>query len=478
MAQNAAKAAKERRKELAKRSKEASRRRKQMLKESQLSDKAKEKKAKKKEAGAGGIKVAIAKAFPTFASALKVKPADIELDRQARPKKEFQGRTPSVNLLPPEYTVDRAVASMRRSFTIAGVGIVGALGVVYFAQGAITNLADQSLVAAQVQSVEATQRTADFADVTAIYDALGQRKGIIDGITLNSPEYFAALSELYRLAPSDSIITSVTIEHISKKAPVDDAEEGNQPLADLCGPPVDPFRQDLRPVSACLSFSGTTSSVNGVYQLMEAYQSSTLFSNVVVEVSGGADNDGRITFIATGAVLAEADVTKLIGDVNSQYEGNVTFGDGDSGLDTELDPSLSYVSGSFSINDEYSLVDSNNNVIAEVTDYSISQGNISYVIFNDQNYPLDASGIQKLQVLFGSSSDEGLLEPVNPDDPSVNGYVIDSVTSDIIDPFTEEVIAANGTWIYREESDVYLIQSTGQPLKMADVYYKSYQENQ
>lgn len=473
MASSSAKAAKQRRKELAKRSKEATRRRKQMLKESQLSDKAKEKRAKKASNGAGGIKVAIAKAFPTFASALKVKPADLEMDKQARPKKEFTGRTPTVNLLPSEYTVDRAVASMARSFTIAGVGIVGALGVVYFAQGAITDLAGQSLVAAQVQSVETTQRTAEFADVTEIYNALGQRKGIIDNIDLNRPEYFAALSELYRLAPSDTQIASVTIEHISRSVPTDNAEEGNQPLAELCGPPVDPFKQDLRPVSACLTFSGTTSSVNGVYQLMEAYQTSTLFSNVVVEVAGGADNDGRIAFSATGAVLAEADVTKLIGDINSDLVGEVTFGD-DSGLSSELDPTLTYVNGSFSIDSDYNLIDASGTVIATISDYAISSGNVSYVIFNDQNYPIDAPGIERLVSLFGNNSDEGLIEPVNPDDPSLNGYVIDS-SGNIIDPFTEEIIAEDGTWIYREQSDTYLIESTGQPLQMADIYYQAYQ---
>lgn len=475
---SAAKAARQRRKEIAKKSKEAAKRRKQMLRESQLSDKAKSKKASKKEQQASGLRVALAKAFPTFASALKVKPADVSAGNQVRPKKDFVGRTPSVNLLPPEFTEDRQVASTRRSFSIAGIGVVGALSVVYFAQGAVTNIADDALFAAQTQGVETQQRTSQFADVTAIYDELGSRSDILDNIENNSPEYFAALTELYDLLPSGSSISNVNMSHIGMVINPQAEDETSQRIGTACGDPVDPFTQDLRPVSACLKFSGETNSIDSVFLIMEAYQGAQLLSNVVVERNGEVDNNGIVRFTGTAAVLAEADVTKVLGGIGDEYTGDVSFGDGSSGSeDSAAVEDVDFEPGTYTLTDDLSLVNTaTQDVVATIEDLIIPGESTAYLIFGDSNYKLDSAGQETLELLLsetGSPEDEGLLDPVDENNPETNGYIIDN-DGRITTPFTDEVIAEAGEWQYRENSDQYILTATGQPLEMADIYYSSF----
>jgi hypothetical protein len=482
---SAAKAAKQRRKEIAKKSKEAAKRRKQMLKESQLSEKAKNKKNSKKEQQANGIRVAIAKAFPTFASALKVKPADVSTDVQSRPKKEFVGRTPSVNLLPPEFTEDRQVASTRRSFFIAGTGVVGALSIVYFAQGAVTNIADNALFVAETQSVETQARTADFAAVTSIYDSLGTRNDILNNIDANAPAYFAALTELYDLLPSQSEITNVNLRHIGLVINPQAEDESSQRIALACGDPVNPFAQDLRPVSACLTFEGTTTTIDNVFVIMETYQNAQLLSNVVVENQGQTNNGGLVRFSGTAAILAEADVSKVLsGSIDDELVGTPSFGgdgstEGDTGGDTG---GLEFEPGNYTINDVGELINTNSQeVIASGEEFAIPADSVEYVIVGNSYYQLDAAGQAELQALLDAIDqfppDQGgqdeLIDPVDADDPSVNGYVIEESTGNIIDPFTGEIIAQSGEW--QERNNVFIITATGQPLEMADIYYESFE---
>lgn len=481
---SASKAARQRRKDIARRSREASKRRKEMLKESRLSDKAKSKKASKKTQQAGGIRVAIAKAFPTFASALKVKSVDEVANSQSRPKKDFVGRTPSVNLLPSEFTEGRQVANTRRSFGIAGVGIVGALSVVYFAQGAVSDIAEDALFAIQTQGVEAQQKTSEFSDVTSLYDELGERNSILDNIENNSPEYFAALTELYDLLPSGSVIDSVEMTHIGLVAGGQSEDGAAQRIGEACGDPVDPFNQDLRPVSTCISFSGEARSLDNIFLIMESYQSAQLLSNVVVERSGELNNQGKIRFNGTAAVLAEADVSKILGGVGDEFTGDISFGDGNSGGGTEdgnggnATPEVVFEEGTFTLTTELELVNvASQEIIASGIDVLFPEDTYSYVIVGDKNYELDPEGVETAENTFAEleesegNGEEGLLDPEDENNPETNGYVVDE-SGRIVTPFTNEVIVEAGDWRIMENSGQFIITATGEPLPMADIYYQ------
>lgn len=474
---SASKAARQRRKDIAKRSKEASKRRKEMLKESRLSDTAKSKKASKKTQKPGNIRISIARAFPTFASALKVKSVDSVANTQSRPKNEFVGRTPTVNLLPAEFTEGRQVANTRRSFGIAGVGVVGALGVVYFAQGAVSDIAEDTLFAAQTQRVEAQQRTNSFSDVTSIYDELGERKIILDNIDNNSPEYFAALTELYDLLPAGSTIDSVEMTHIGLVIKNQSGEDSVERIGETCGDPVDPFNQDPRPVSTCVTFSGEARSLDDIFLIMESYQSAQLLSNVVVERDGDLTSQGIIRFSGTAAVLAEADVSKILSSVGDEFAGNISFGeDGASG---NAEQEIVFEEGTFTLTSERELVNTTSqDIVASGTDVLPPGDTYSYVIVGDKKYELDQEGTIAAENIFGELGQsagvngEGLLDPVDENNPETNGYIIDG-SGRIVTPFTNEVIAEAGDWQKMENSGEYLITATGQPLPMADAYYQS-----
>lgn len=478
MAANA-KEAKKRRKEIIKQGKEAAKRRKQLQQEAQHSTNNKTKKSKKKEAGAGGIKLAIAKAFPTFASVLKVKPADIVADTQSRPKKEFVGRTPSVNLLPTEYTVDRAVASTRRTFFIAATGVVGALSVVYFAQGAVTSIAEETFNVIQTQSVEAGLKTTEFTEVTAIYDQLSDRKSVIEGIKNNSPEYYAALAEIYRLTPQGTSLDLVSLQHIGLTLTAGGEEDENQAIAERCGPPIDPFITDLRPVSACLEFSGTSPSINDVYSLMERYRTSALLSNIVIEPDSGPQSNGAVGFRGTGALLAEADVSKVLTGDKNNLTGEVTFGGGDDN-DQQAPPrtvpsGLALQPGIYTLTDNLELISSGGDIIAPSGQILFPDDSLAYVIYDGNNYQIDEAGMDVFErIIYSSDSEGGLLEPIAPSDPAFDGYQV-SPDGNIVDPLTEEVIYTSDEWLFRRESNAYIVIATGEPIQMASIYYEGAQ---
>lgn len=259
---------------------------------------------------AAGFRNAIAKAFPTFAKALAVK----QVDGQGAPVKKVKPvvpMTPSINLLPVEYTIGRTISNVRRGTAIAGTGIAAALGVVFLAQGAIINIAEQAEATVQSQVNEANIKIQTYAETSELYETLNERKSILEGIENNRPAYYVGINELYAKLPSGANITGLAIKHISL---VSNGSDGGAPTGTLCGPIADPFSSENRIVSACVEFKGSMASRADMSAYATSLADSGIFSNVVVGKSTEqfSDNTTRVPFSGTAAILKDIDPAAIL----------------------------------------------------------------------------------------------------------------------------------------------------------------------
>jgi hypothetical protein len=252
-----------------------------------------------------GFRNAIAKAFPTFAKALAVKPVDGQ-GNSVKKIKPVVPMTPSINLLPVEYTIGRTISNVRRGTAIAGTGIAAALSVVFLAQGAVIGIAEQAQITVQAQVNEANLKVETYRDTSELYVTLNERKSILDNIEKGRPAYYAAINELYAKLPAGTIITGISMEHISL---VTKGSPGGPVTGTVCGPIADPFASETRPVSACVKFQGTMASRADLSAYATALAESGIFSNVVVGRSTEqfSDNSTRVPFSGTAAVLRDID---------------------------------------------------------------------------------------------------------------------------------------------------------------------------
>lgn len=266
--------------------------------------------AKKKAPQAVGLRNGIAKAFPTFAKALAVKPVEGAANTgQPKKIKPVIPMTPTVNLLPSEYTVMRAISNVRRGTAIAGTGILSALGILFFAQGAVIDVATNTRNAINAQVAEANLQIESYQETSSLYSVLNERKTILDNINDGRPEYYSALSELYASMPAGSQITQVSMSYISFAIT---GELEGDPTGVLCGPISDPFATENRAVSACVTFSGTAQNRSDLSVISNVLSASPYFSNVVISQGSSQANSNLINFTGTAAILRDIDPSAII----------------------------------------------------------------------------------------------------------------------------------------------------------------------
>lgn len=265
---------------------------------------------KKKAPQAVGFRNALAKAFPTFSKALAVKPVE-GVGNMGQPKKvkPVVPMTPTINLLPAEYTIVRAISSIRRGTAIAGVGIISALGIIFFAQGSVIDIATNTRNAVNAQVAEANLEVETFQETSSLYSVLNDRKTILANIDKNRPQYYSALTEIYGSMPAGTQITQISMTHISFSIT---GELEGDPTGVLCGPVSDPFASETRAVSACVSFSGTAQSRADLSTISNVLAASPYFSNVVISQGTSQANSGLITFTGTAAILRDIDPAAII----------------------------------------------------------------------------------------------------------------------------------------------------------------------
>jgi Tfp pilus assembly protein PilN len=265
---------------------------------------------KNKAPQAVGFRNALAKAFPTFSKALAVKPVE-GAGNTGQPKKvkPVVPMTPTVNLLPADYTIVRAISSIRRGTTIAGVGILSALGIIFFAQGSVIDIATNTRNAVNAQVAEANLKVETFQETSSLYSILNERKTILSNIDKGRPQYYSALTEIYNSMPAGTQITQVSMTHISFSI---NGELEGDPTGVLCGPISDPFASETRAVSACVSFSGTAQSRADLSTISNVLAASPYFSNVVISQGASQANSGLITFTGTAAILRDIDPAAII----------------------------------------------------------------------------------------------------------------------------------------------------------------------
>lgn len=259
---------------------------------------------------AAGLRNALAKAFPTFAKALSVKPAEGQGSVSAKKVKPLIPMTPTVNLLPVEYTIGRTISNVRRGTAIAGTGIAAALGIVFLAQGAVIGIAEQAKITVDAQVNEANLRVEAYKDTAQLYSVLNERKDILENIEKSRPAYYAAINELYAKLPSGALLNNIEMQHVSLSIT---GEIEGDPTGVVCGPIADPFASETRPVAACITFTGTALNRADVSAYATALAESGLFSNVVV--GKGSEQTGNVegvTFSGTAAILRDIDPSVIL----------------------------------------------------------------------------------------------------------------------------------------------------------------------
>lgn len=267
------------------------------------------KRVKKATPQATGVRNAIAKAFPTFAKALAVKQVDTGNTTNKKLKPVIP-MTPTVDLLPADYTIGRTISNVRRGTAIAGTGIAAALAIVFFAQGAVINIAEQAKITVEAQVNEANLRVETFKETSQLYSVLNDRKDILDNIDKNRPEYYAGINELYAKLPAGSNLVNIEIQYVSLAI---SGEIEGEPTGVVCGPIADPFASETRPISACISFSGIALNRADVSTYATLLSESGLFSNVVVGKSTEAkSNQTGVAFSGTAALLRDIDPSVIL----------------------------------------------------------------------------------------------------------------------------------------------------------------------
>lgn len=265
---------------------------------------------KKKAPQAVGLRNALAKAFPTFSKALAVKPVEGQQGNvKAKKIKPVIPMTPTVNLLPAEYTVVRAISNIRRATAIAGSGIASALAIIFVAQGLVIDIASNSRIAVEAQVAEANLRVNNFQETSELYSVLNVRKSISEALEENRPQYFSALTELYTTLPAGTQITAVEMSHISFAI---NGELEGEPTGVLCGPVADPFASETRPVSACIRFSGTAQNRADLSIIATTLAASPYFSNVVISQGTSSAGSNTIVFEGTAAILKDIDPGSIV----------------------------------------------------------------------------------------------------------------------------------------------------------------------
>lgn len=269
-----------------------------------------------------GLRNTLAKLFPTFAKALSIKTVGSPVASSKKKLKPLTPMTPTVNLLPEAYTVIRAVKNIRRATTIVGLGMISALGIVFYVQGAVIETAEGARSTVESQVREANAKVESFRETTDLYGLLNERKSVAIALSESVPFYYEALSAIYASLPPGAFITNLDIKYITLVAT---GVEGT-PSGLACGPIADPFSTEDRPVSACISVQGVVSSRASISELSDSLTTSPLFSNVTVNQTVGETQGGLPFEISAGLLrdIAPGSVVLPDGSGASERQGQTS----------------------------------------------------------------------------------------------------------------------------------------------------------
>lgn len=288
---------------------------------------------KQKKPQAAGLRNLLAKFFPTFAKALSIKAVGNKKDGNVNRKlKALTPMTPTVNLLPEAYTVVRAISNIRRATTIVGLGVVVALGSIFYVQGNVINIAEGVKKSVDSQVREATIKVESFKQTTDLYGLLNERKSVARSLEDSAPGYYEALTTIYASLPEGAFITDIQIQYITVAVP---SFEGN-PTGLLCGPIADPIGAETRRVSACISAKGIAPKRSSIPELSANLESSSLFSNISVNQSS-ADTEGSIPFTMSAGLLSDIPP----GSITLPIEPDITA---DPTMDSDLEQDAEAIS--------------------------------------------------------------------------------------------------------------------------------------
>jgi len=224
--------------------------------------------------------------------------------------KAMKYKLPRINMLPESLVLANKRRQQRRMFLIIGMGMMAAVGLVWFGQAPAIQFASERVATANQQMQETMQSVNRLRVVGEYYDGLEARANVAVDAASKQVNYSEISKGIFGAAPPGVTLSQLTISYTG--AP-DAAAAGGAPAAGAaagsCGTQNDPFAAPTAVTTlGCITFTGSAPNTTSLSQFIRSLESVTTIQYVFVAPGGAAGENGTIAFTGTAAIADTANV--------------------------------------------------------------------------------------------------------------------------------------------------------------------------
>lgn len=126
---------------------------------------------------------------------------------------------PQINLLPPELRARRRGRRLIAIGTVAGVVVLGFLGIVLLIQRNTISNEEEELRNLQDQAAELRTQVAELQEFGALKDEIDRKEGVLATALTNDVAWSKFLNDLSLIIPDDSWLTNLSLSAAAGEAP-------------------------------------------------------------------------------------------------------------------------------------------------------------------------------------------------------------------------------------------------------------------
>jgi hypothetical protein len=212
--------------------------------------------------------------------------------------KQFQVRTPAVNIIPRSVLQEYRVAAVRNKLIAAVVVMVVALVALFAFGQSLQSKGNAELEALESQILDAESKTQSLAAYQTYYNAIDMKRQELGKQLVNDVNVGDAIS----LVNQSAIESNISLDTVS----VSLSGAADQGVATCPSP--DPFSTSAS--AGCISFSGSTSTRDDIGRFVESLDAIPGFDNAYIPSStiGETGDGGPTTSAVTGTVSFNAEL--------------------------------------------------------------------------------------------------------------------------------------------------------------------------